>query len=394
MKAKIFTSALISGITTVLVVFFNPFVFGQTQGCLQNLNHPGYNTISQVTSSETIVREYILHIPKNYDSESPTPIVINLHGFGDCASDFAETVGDFYKFNELADLENIITVYPQGAYRPEKEDTYWEPGDSGVQDIFKNDIYFIEQLVTEIGLEYNVDMNRVYAIGYSNGGMMVYSLACNSSNLISGVGIMSGVMLEEECTLENSVPIIAFHGIADDVLPYAGNIWYQSVSDVINFWLDQNNIDSNSLISTTLNNGNAVLDEYLNGDENSCLQLYTVHQEFDKPGGHVWFSEAIEGISPNSIIWNFFNDNCGLISATENYPDLNLKIEPNPFIDRITISANSLLGQSFSIYTLQGNHKISGTMTTNPYTIDLVNLTPNIYIFNIGGNMRKLIKTE
>jgi len=382
--------------TIILIAFFSSSIFCQTQTCLQNLNHPGYKSISQVTSSETIVREYILHIPTNYNVENSTPLVINLHGFGDCAAEFSETVGDFYNFNELADQENFLVAYPQGAYRPEKEDTYWEPGDNGSMNIFENDNYFFEQLIAEINTEFNLDLNKIYAIGYSNGGMMAYSLACNKNDLFSAVGIMSGVMLEEDCMLDNSIPIIKFHGIADEVLPYAGNLWYQSVSDVVNFWLDKNNIPSNSLITTELSDGKVVRDEYFGGNENSCFQLYTINEEWDKPGDHVWFSEPIEGSSPNKIMWDFFVDNCSSISSTKQdfESNLNLKISPNPFLDQITIDSKFPIGEPFTIYNIQGNYEATGIINSNPFTIDLSLLPPNIYILNVGGNIRKIIKIK
>ena len=97
--------------------FFNTYVlalvassvFCQTQTCLENLNHPGYQSITQVTDTDTIVREYILYVPANYNEDEASPLVINLHGFGDCASDFAEATGDFYGYNDLADFRISTT---------------------------------------------------------------------------------------------------------------------------------------------------------------------------------------------------------------------------------------------------------------------------------------------
>ncbi|MEL7021991.1 MAG: PHB depolymerase family esterase, partial [Bacteroidota bacterium] len=260
--------------TLFIIVLLASPTYSQTETCLHNLSHPDYQSIIQVVSSDTIVREYILYIPANYDEANATPLVINLHGFGDCAADYAETMGDFYDFNDLADQENFIVAYPQGAWRPDKEDTYWEPGDAGVDDLYDNDVYFLEQLVSDIASEFNVNMSKVFACGYSNGGMMAYSLACHSSSLFSGIGVMSGALLDGECTLDNPVPIIKFHGIADFVLPYDGNQWYASVNEVIDFWLTQNDIPENSLISTELNNGDVVRDEYFGETNNSCVTLY------------------------------------------------------------------------------------------------------------------------
>lgn len=379
-----------------LFVLLSAPIFSQTETCLYNLDHPNLRTMIQVSSPDTIFREYILHIPANYNADIATPLIINLHGFGDCASDYYDDVGKFFEFNDLADSENFIVAYPQGAYRPEKEDTYWEPGDNGSSDLYENDVYFLEQLVLDIKSELNVDLNKVYACGYSNGGMMAYSLACNSGDIFSGIGIMSGTMLEEDCNTDQSIPIIIFHGIADEVLPYDGSIWYQSVSEVVNFWLDKNDIPSNSLISTELNDGKVDRDEYFGDNGNCCLTLYTVHEEWDKEAGHVWLSDQINGATPNKIMWDFFNGSCSPLSSVEDEfeSNLNLKVSPNPFTNQINIESEFLMNQKFRIYNIQGNFEMSGRVNSNPYTIDLTSLPPNIYILNINGKIRKVVKMK
>ncbi len=375
---------------SIFVLMLSTEAWSQTQNCTQNQNDPNNHIISQVVGSETITREYILYIPENYDESTSTPLVINMHGFGDCASNYAESIGQFYKFNELADEENFIVAYPQGAYRPEKEDTYWEPGDTGVDDIYESDIYFIEELISDIGSEYNLDADKIYACGYSNGGMMAYSLACNRSNVFSAIGIMSGIMLEEDCTVDNAVPVIKFHGIADFVLPYDGSIWYSSVAEVVNFWLDQNNISNSSLISSQMNGGNVTLDEYSGGDDNSCLDLYTIIEEFDKPGDHVWFSEDIEGLSPNRIMWNFFKNNCSEISSTDNYDIYQYEFYPNPVTDILTI--DNAINQTYSVNDINGKLVLEGKIQSDAATVSLEHLQNGVYIIKIGNQVGRLLK--
>lgn len=378
------------------LVFLLIYGTSHSQTCQQNVNHPGYKTVSQTISGTTIEREYILHVPETYDEVKPTPLVINMHGFGDCAASYAETIGDFYNFNDLANKENFLVAYPQGAYRPEKEDNYWEPGDNGEDDIYENDIYFIEQLVADISAEYNVEQNKVYACGYSNGGMMAYSLACNSNDLFSAIGIMSGTMLEEDCMAASPVPMIIFHGIADGVLPYDGGIWYQSVSDIVDFWLDKNNLPASSMVSYDFNDGNVIRDHYFAGDDNSCMTLYTINEEFDKPGDHVWFSEPIDGTSPNELLWNFMNENCTTLSGVENASssDFIIDILPNPFTQQLTIESENAIGQNFRIIDLHGKTVSVGEINSSKQIIDLSTLPANVYIINIGGEVRKLVKTQ
>jgi len=263
----------------------------------------GFNTLVEGTDS----REYILHIPSTYNSDNSTPLLLNFHGFGDCASNFSKNVGgEESRLNEIADANNFIVAYPQGIERT-KGDPEWDPGDNGMQNIRENDVYFAEQLISKISSDYNVDLTRVYAAGYSNGGMMAYGLACRKSTLIAAIGVMSGTMLDDTCAPNEYTSAIVFHGIADDVLPYDGNQDYSSTSDDVDFWLDHNGIPETSLVSTELNSGDVIRDVYTGGNEETSVELYTVHEEYGKEGGHVWFTDNIEGNSPNQILWDFLS---------------------------------------------------------------------------------------
>lgn len=378
-------------ILSFFFLFFTLNLSAQTETCLHNLNDANIHNISQVVDGVTFQREYILHIPSNYDASNPTPLVINLHGFGDCASDYAESVGEFYGFNALADEQTFIVAYPQGAYRPEKEDTYWEPGDPGVDHIYENDVFFFEELISTIDEAYNLDLDKVYACGYSNGGMMAYSLACNRSSMFSAIGIMSGTMLEETCDLEVPVPIIKFHGIGDGVLPYQGSYWYQSVDEVVSYWLDQNGIPASSLVSTELSGGNVVHDKYAGGDDDSCLSLYTINEEFDKPGDHVWFSEEIESLSPNQIMWNFFEANCAVVNAVDNLETGIFSLYPNPSTSMIQIDPKGDFNFSWNLYSLTGESILLNQETNQ---INVSSFASGVYLLEIYDEDAKQISFE
>ena len=93
--------------------------------CSINCEDPGYRLISQVVAGETITREYIVHVPSGYQEGDNLPLVIVYHGFGGCAFYMSDETGGL---NDVADEEGFFVAYPQAAYRPAKEDTYWEPG--------------------------------------------------------------------------------------------------------------------------------------------------------------------------------------------------------------------------------------------------------------------------
>jgi len=95
-------------------------------------------------------------------------------------------------------------------------------------------------------------------------------------------------------------------------------------------------------------------------------------------------------------MWDFFTGICSTISSTEPnlQPDFTLKIHPNPFSNQIKIESENAMGQNISIYNLQGIRQFSGKINSNSYTIDLNTLSPNLYILNVGGAIRKLVKID
>ena len=164
-----------------------------------------------------------------------------------------------------------------------------------------NDLFFVEQLIETISLEYNVDTSQVYAVGFDLGGVMAYGLPCKRGNLIAA-GIMSGNMLPDTCNEMDYTSIIHFHGTSATRMPLEGDEHYQSVSAVTDFWLRHNNIPASSLQTTEFNGGNVMLDEYTGGNEDTSFVLYTING-----GEHVWFHDDIGGTNANQILWDFLS---------------------------------------------------------------------------------------
>lgn len=252
-----------------------------------------------INQGET-TREYLLQVPDSYAPLEPTPLILNMHGFGGNAEEYREYVGGETGLQLLADQREFFVAYPQ-AYLLKAGERYWQPGDNGEQDIALNDIYYIERVLADIQADYNIDEDRIFALGFSNGGMMAYSLGCNRGDVFAAVGGMATTMIPEECNTEHSPSIIAFHGTDDQILPYNGNADWQGVTEVTEFWVDHNGLSDQDLQTTLYNEGAVREDRYI-GNGTSVL-LYTI-----QGGGHEWFSDNINGMSPNELIWDFLED--------------------------------------------------------------------------------------
>ena len=291
MKNTIMISAFVS--ITALVGCLGKEGAPQTESDCSNSIVEGYQTIVQ----DDVTREYILHVPSGYDGTSSLPLVVAYHGNGGCADQFADYEA---QLESTADNNGFLLAYPQGIARA-KGAAEWDPGDDGSQNISTNDLAFFDLLLADIGNSYNIETSQVYAVGYSNGGMMAYGLACRRGQQVAAVGIMSGVMLPGDCDSGNYTSVVHFHGTADTALPYEGDQNFQSIANVINFWVSHNEIP-NTTPSTTDLGGGVTKDEYTGGGDDSSVVLYTVEN-----GGHIWFSDDIGGEAPNQILWNFLS---------------------------------------------------------------------------------------
>lgn len=246
------------------------------------------------------VREYLIHVPDAYQEDDPAPLILNMHGACGDAESYRGVVGEKKGLHLLADQHGFLVAYPQAVIKKD-ECVVWQPGDTGEEDIALDDVYFIQRLLDDIKSRYNIDGEQIFALGYSNGGMMAFSLGCNSGGAFAAVGGMATTMIPERCNEDHTPSVIAFHGTRDSVLPYEGGQGWQAVPDVVDFWVEHNGLTAQDVIKTEFDGGAVRLDEYL-GDH-SAVVLYTL-----EGGGHEWFSQDINGRSPNEILWEFLED--------------------------------------------------------------------------------------
>ena len=258
-----------------------------------NESATGYSTITH----NNISREYIIHIPDTYNSNENYPLVINFHGNGDCANTYSNLVADL---RSEANAGPFILAYPQGISRT-KGAAEWDPTNNAEQNINNNDIFFVEQLIENIRNTYSINPQKIYAVGYSNGGMLAYGLACHKGNMIAAIGVMSGIMLvDTTCNTNYFTSVIHMHGQNDFVLPYSGNRDFSSVESVVDFWLNHNGIDNTNITTTQFNGGNIVKNSYTGGQGNTIIDIYTIND-----GEHVWFNQLFDDTESNTILWNF-----------------------------------------------------------------------------------------
>jgi|TARA_B110000879_G_scaffold101040_1_gene136845 polyhydroxybutyrate depolymerase len=254
---------------------------------------PGY-TSTQKINHDGLERQYLIYIPNSYNGQSKLPLMINFHGFGGEVNDHLA----YTDMRSLADSENFILIYPQGSELGGY--SHWNAAlNGGDNKSTVDDLGFVEALInlhSDI-----VNLKRVYAVGYSNGGMMSYALACYKSNLIAAIGSVSGSMLQTDCTPSHSIPLIKLHGTSDSVISYDGNSYYSSVESILGFWINFNKTSTSPVFETVDDNGTTIQKHLYDGGTNeSSIEHYKILN-----GSHVWFDINFEGNNTNELIWNF-----------------------------------------------------------------------------------------
>lgn len=258
----------------------------------KNPEECSFNNNVQSIVHDGVNREYVLYIPDSYDGTSSVPLMLNFHGFGGSASDYMQEAD----MRSLAEVDTFILVYPQGSCLDGS--SHWNPCPPGGDNkSTADDVGFVESMISEISSQYNVDMERIYAVGYSNGGMMAYGLANYKSDLIAAVASVSGTMLDCTGSTNHPMPVVNLHGTSDGVVSYNGSTDWNSVQSTLDHWINFNN----TVLIPTVTSDNTI-EHYVYDQGDSSVSVE--HYKFIG-GEHVWFSTTFQDLSTSELVWNF-----------------------------------------------------------------------------------------
>ena len=262
----------------------------------ENIQSCYKNTNARTIIHDNTVREFIVYTPPSYDGTVAVPLMINFHGFGGIASDYFLEAD----MRSLAESKNMILVYPQGSCLDGSP--HWNACPNGNDNKSNTDDFdFIEKMIETISSEYIIDSERIYATGYSNGGMMAFGLANYKSDLIAAVASVSGTMLDCTNSTNRPMPILMLHGTADTVIPYNGNAYFNSVDTTINYWTVFNNTSTEPVFNS-YTDGNTTIEHYT---YNQGLDGVSVEYYKFINGEHVWFNNSYQNLNTAELIYKF-----------------------------------------------------------------------------------------
>ena len=283
---------------TLLILVISSCKNDEGKGDDYNLDECYSNTNAQTIVHDGMNREYILYVPNSYDGTSSIPLLLNFHGFGGSASQFMQEAD----MRSLAEADTFILVYPQGSCLDGS--SHWNPCPTGGDNkSTADDLGFVESMISEISSQYNLDMERIYAAGYSNGGMMAYGLANYKSDLIAAVASVSGTMLNCTGPTSHPMPVVHLHGTSDGVVSYNGSNDWNSVQSTLDYWINFNNTVSTPIVNID-NTGAMAIEHYVydQGDNSVSVEHYKYIG-----GDHVWFNEPYQGQNASNLVWSFMS---------------------------------------------------------------------------------------
>ena len=374
---------------------FSSNLFSQVFDGFQTINH------------NQIDRRFYLYVPNNYTANVPIPILFNFHGGGGDPFSYMNYTSDM---RGLAEANNFILIYPEAIADPGTGSISWI--DKATNGAPRDETLFIESIIISVSSNYSVDLDRIYACGYSEGGIFSYELACRLNNYIAGIASVSGSMLSESersnlgfsnCSPQHPTAIMLIPGTNDSnahslyqgcCLDWGLDSYYLSVDQITDYWTNYNTTDNNPLVSdvsnTNTSDGSTVQRKiWSNGQGGVEVQeLKIIGGEHEWPG-----TSGNMDINANNEIWKFLSkfDKKGMIDNL-NFEDFQktISVTPNPFNDYFIIGGveNDLI----ELYDLHGRI-VQSKFNNNVFDTESLKRGVYILVFKEKNISFKLVKS-
>lgn len=347
---------------------------------------PAQPVVSGSFTHGGVTREYQLYVPAIYNPATPVPVVFNFHGLGSNMQQ-QEFYGDF---RPIADTANFIIVHPNGTLDGSGTRFWNNFGSSQV-----NDLGFIEALLDTIIAHYNIDQERVYSTGMSNGGYMSYDLACFRSSRFTAIASVTGSMASPRlatCACSHPMPVMQIHGTADPTVSYTGGGGSVGIEAMVNHWVQFNNCNPTPTITAVPdidpNDGcTATHYVYSGGTSGSTVEFFKI-----TGGGHTWPGAAFNtGVTNKDIkasveIWRFFSQYrlSELATGIEAHEAPQFSLSPNPSSDVFHLQFDGSAERTITVVNAIGQEIL--TIRSSAAQLDLPVHAPGLYWITVTQN--------
>ena len=200
-------------ISTIFILFFscdssNELVSQDLNGKKSLVTKTIY--IDQIIQGTKTERPVIIQTSTNINSDIDYPVVFALHGKGGKNTSWVNQLKSF------TDSGEFVGIYPQG---------HLDSWNLGTEPSKADDVAFINSIIKELENYNNLNMNKIYAIGTSNGSGMVNKLGIHTSHFKAIAPVVSQLM-ESMPIKDNTKPLSIFqiNGAKDSTIPIDGGI--------------------------------------------------------------------------------------------------------------------------------------------------------------------------
>ncbi len=263
-----------------------------------------------------LTRAYRVHVPRSYDAQRPTALVVSFHGGGGNMDYQADD--QYYGLISKSESSGSIVVFPNG-YSPFKSGKLasWNAGNccAGARDKNIDDVGFIREMLGSLRSRLNIDPQRIFANGMSNGAMFSHRLACEMSDTFQAIASVAGSDGTKVCAPGSPVSILQIHARDDEVVLFNGGSGkdkayladFVSVPETVARWVRRN--ACNVRPQRVLDKPGASCDAYT-----GCRGNVEVRLCVTESGGHSWpggtkvrtGEKGSTAISATDLMWEFF----------------------------------------------------------------------------------------
>jgi len=271
----------------------------------------GVDTNGDMTAKITIdgdERIYVVHIPASVTAESPAPLLLAFHGAGQSGHSFRSFIG----IDSAADARGFITAFPS---------TYsvfnWAVGSITAADTAGiDDMQFVRKMLDQLTQDLNIDTDRIFATGLSNGAVFTHRLGCQMGDRFAGIASVSATMLEnisDGCDANPAVAALFAHGTEDAIFKWegeseaGGQVVLLSANDMVGRWASRNGCSPSPSVEaipdTSVDGTTTERRLYGACSSGAAVVFYAV-----TGGGHTWPGTGTGGPFGNTSQDFFMND--------------------------------------------------------------------------------------
>lgn len=176
------------------------------------------------TFTGTKIRDmpYRLFVPAERDRSRPLPAIVYLHGSGGAGTDNVKQItGGNTRGTHLWTSREMQAQHPAFVIAPQFPDgNLWSAPNSEDPAPYAQAVV---ELLGSLSKEFAIDPERIYLVGQSRGGQGTWDLIAKRPDLFAAAVPLCGDGNTVRIIKARDVPVWAFHGAKDDLVPVIGS---------------------------------------------------------------------------------------------------------------------------------------------------------------------------